>query len=311
MANQVAIMDHYDVIGPLHALRLRADNNGHPDYTCAGFFGNFSKSLAQSQADKHSWIFDGIGLGQNLQSKHVMDIGCGWGPILQAARARGGSGTGLTLSPGQVAHANARGLDVRLRDYKTVAASEFKVDGVISVGAFEHFCTPQEMLDGKQEEIYKDFFRICANMLPSGGGLFLQTMTWGKKVPDYSKLSLDADPDSTEAILARMERFYPDSWLPNGLDQLVDCSKDRFEFISSTNGRLDYIETLRQWNLATSNLWRPSLLPYSIPAVSKFAWRALRDKNTRILYESYKRSDQTTCFAREIMSHERMFFRKK
>ncbi len=214
-----------------------------PDYTCAFFNGEFGKSLQQAQEDKHAWIFDGLALGQNLCGTRVFDIGCGWGPMLNAVRKRGGSAVGLTLSSNQHAYCREHGLETYLQDYKTLHEDELGVfDGIVSLGAFEHFCSKEDMLDGKQEEIYRNFFRLCAERLPSSGCLYLQTMTWGKDVPDPRTFSLDAPADSQAAILARLEFVYPGSWLPNDLEQIIECASDHFDVDESNNGRLDYIE---------------------------------------------------------------------
>ncbi len=313
MATGREIQFHYDTVGAMHALRM-SDLHECADYTCAFFDGKKLKdySYVQAQDDKHEWIFENLGFGRDLKDRHVLDIGCGWGPILNAARKRGGYGLGLTLSPGQVAYCRERNLDARLRDYKSLKQGELGVfDGVVSLGAFEHFCSIDEMRIGKQEEVYKNFFKICADRLPAGGRLFLQTMTWGTKVPDYRKLSLKAPKDSPEAILARMEYLYPGSWPPNGLEQLVECASDQFEFVMHSNGRLDYIETLKGWDSATPNLWKPHNWPQTLRHGIPIAYNLLKSRDARIQMESIRRGDQGQCFEREIMSHERIFFQKK
>ena len=312
MATQAQIEEHYDIVGPLHALRMRDIQGEFPDYTCAFFDGDSSKTYAQAQEDKHTWIFDNLGLGQNLIGKKILDIGCGWGPLGNAVRKRGGSAVGLTLSSGQMKYCNARGLDVRLRDYKDIQSGELTgFHGVAAVGSAEAYCSPNEMLAGKQERIYRNFFRICADRLVPGGHLFVQTMTWGKKVPDYRTLSLSAPPDSTVAILARMEYLYPGSWLPNGLQQLIDCANDHFDFVTTNNGRLDYLLTLKCWDDATTNLWKVRNLPQTLRYGIPFMYHLMTSGDARIQFESIRRGDQRTCFTREIMSHERMFFVKK
>jgi len=312
MATRAQIEEHYDTIGAMHALRMEDVQGDFPDYTCAFFDGNFKKSYQQAQEDKHEWIFKGLGLGQDLSGKRILDVGCGWGPILNAVRKRGGKAIGLTLSPGQVKHCKDRGLDARLKDYKNLESNELGIfDGIVSLGAFEHFCSVEENLAGKQEEIYRQFFKICADRLPKGGHLFLQTMTWGKKVPDPKKFSLNAKTDSEEAILARMKYLYPGSWLPNGLNQLVECAGEHFDFISRSNGRLDYLQTLKAWSTATSNLWKLNVLPRTLSHGIPLVFHVLTNRDSRIQFQSIRLGDQSSCFEREIMSHERIFFRKK
>ena len=312
MATRKEIEKHYDTVGALHELRMESVQGDYPDYTCAFYDGDFSKAYSQAQRDKHAWIFNGLGFGQNLSGKRILDIGCGWGPILNAVRECGGKAIGLTLSPGQLAHCRKHGLDARLKDYKNLASGELGIfDGIVSLGAFEHFCSVEEQLAGKQEAVYRHFFKICADRLPPGGRLYLQTMTWGKQIPDHRKFSLNAPTDSMEAILARMEYLFPGSWLPNGLKQIVDCASGYFDFLSSNNGRLDYLQTLREWSASTRNLWKLNVLPRSLLRGLPLAFHILTNQAARIQWQSIRRGDQTSCFAREIMSHERIFFQKK
>ena len=159
--------------------------------------------------------------------------------------------------------------------------------------------------------MYRRFFQTCAEHLPRGGGLFVQTMTWGKVVPDYKKLSLKAPVDSMEAILARMEYFYPNSWLPNGLQQLIDCASEYFNFVSNNNGRLDYLQTLKAWNEATPNLWKLKNLPQTLRYGVPYMFNVLTSHDAAVQWKSFMHGDQREVFKREIMSHERVFFTKK
>jgi cyclopropane-fatty-acyl-phospholipid synthase len=312
LASQPEIKQHYDSFGHLHALRLEGEQGGFPEYTCALFDGDFTKTHTQAQRDKHAWILDGIGVGQDLRGKRVLDIGCGWGPMLNAVQQRGGQAIGITLSPGQVAFCKKRGVDARLQDYKELPEGSLgRFDGIVALGSFEHFCSVKEMLAGEQEAVYRKFFKTCADRLAPGGGLYVQTMTWNDRKPDYEKTSLDAPRDSEEAILARLEYMYPGSYLPIGLGQIVDCASEYLEFVSTKNGRLDYIETLKRWAAASRNLWKPSALPRTLRYAIPIAFRMLFDQQTRIYYQAVRLSDNRVCFERQIMSHERMFFRRK
>ncbi|MBI3622861.1 class I SAM-dependent methyltransferase [Candidatus Pacearchaeota archaeon] len=302
MANQKEIETMYDWVDKFHALRI----GEYPDFTCAYYNGDYSKTLKQAQTDKHNWILKGI---KFKKGDRILDIGCGWGPMLNAVRNKGGKAVGLTLSSAQKKYCTDRKLDIRLKDWKAAKAEKF--NGVVSIGAFEHFCSIDEYKKGLQEQIYKDFFKFCSDSLPKGGRLFLQTMVWGKKVPNPYSLNLNAPEGTTKKILARVEKFYPGSFLPESKEQIINCAKPYFKFIESNNGRLDYIETLKGWSKSNKNLFKPRNVFSTLKAIISLIPRYLTDRDFRIQIELVRKSDQRNCFIREIMTHERMFFEKK
>lgn len=305
MANQKEIEACYDWFHQFEIMTLGKDS----DLSCAFFDGDFSKTLDQAQKDKHDWVLEWI----NFKPKQrILDIGCGTGSFLKTINEKGGYGLGFTLSGWQARYCQNKGLEVRIQDYKTSDPKELeKIEGVVSIGALEHFCSVKEFQEGKQDEIYGNFFKFCADVLPEGGKLYLHMMTWGKKVPNLEDITLDAPKDSDEIILARTIKFYPGSWLPAGKDQLIEDAKPYFKFISSNNGRLDYIETLARWEEATRKLYTTwKIIPASIAAI-KLLPRYLAEPDFRIQIAFLTHSDQSECFKREIMSHERMFFEKR
>src|SRR5918998_6569556 len=209
------------------------------DLTCAMYDGDFSKTLAQAQKDKHDYVLNALNFHAGFR---MLDIGCGWGPMLRAAKARGGHGIGLTLSTKQAEACSRNGLEAYVKDWKDVSVETFgKFDGVVSLGAFEHFCSVEEYLAGKQEQIYQDFFKLCCDLLPKGGRLYLQTMMWGKNATEYKDISLNASKGSNEYILAVLGKFFPGSWLPSGEEQLIRVAEPYLRVVSLNNGRRDYI----------------------------------------------------------------------
>jgi cyclopropane-fatty-acyl-phospholipid synthase len=305
MATQSEIEALYDWVHFFHTLR----SGDYADFSCAFFDGNFDQTLVAAQKAKHQWVLDGI---RFQSADRILDVGCGWGPVLNTVRKRGGHALGLTLSSAQAKYCAAKGLKVSLQDWKTARPFALGVfNGIISIGAFEHFCSMEEYILGKQEAIYRDFFEFCAHALPIGGRLFVQTMTWGKVVPDPDTVSLTAPEGTPERILARLARFYPGSWLPDGKEQIIAAASEHFNFLHSSNGRSDYIETLNRWGQDTTNLFKPAHLPKTLWAAARLVPRLWSDPDFRIQVESLRRNDQQVCFQREIMSHERMFFEKK
>src|SRR4051794_20976474 len=142
------------------------------DFSGAKYDGDFSLSLAEAQRRKHEYVAEQIGVGPG---RRVLDLGCGWGPLLDFIRRRGGTGVGVTLSSAQAAACRRHGLDVKLHDARNVTRETFgPFDAVASLGAFEHFCSPDEYNDGRQEEVYRELFGRVAGVLPAGGRFFLQ-----------------------------------------------------------------------------------------------------------------------------------------
>jgi cyclopropane fatty-acyl-phospholipid synthase-like methyltransferase len=116
------------------------------DLTEGLFEGDFEKTIEQATLDKYRRIVELLGLQPGM---HVLDVGCGLGDFLAWLGTQGISGTGLTLSPDQQRIGAARGLDVRVQDFRQPLPPELvgKFDAVTLIGSLEHFCTSYEMAD--------------------------------------------------------------------------------------------------------------------------------------------------------------------
>ena len=84
-------------------------------------------------------------------------------------------------------------------------------------------------------------------MLPDDGRLYLQTMVFGRNMIDPDEASIDAPRDSDAWYLALMMHQFPGSFLPFGHEQIVEAAAPHFRLVSAVSGRLDYIETIKQW----------------------------------------------------------------
>src|ERR671911_3121054 len=87
------------------------------DFSGARFDGDFSLSLEEAQRQKHEFVADQIGI---CRGRRLLDLGSGWGPLLDFARRRGAEGLGVTLSSAQLATCRRHGLDVHLVDARDV-----------------------------------------------------------------------------------------------------------------------------------------------------------------------------------------------
>lgn len=295
---------YYDYFSDAYLAALQMD---FPDITAGLYDGDFSKSLEWAQRDKHEWVLAGIGF---QAGQRILDIGCGWGPMLNAIRKRGGRGIGITLSQKQVEYCRARGLEVSFADWKDADMSGYPAfDGIVSIGAFEHLCSSEEYRRGEQEEIYRQFFAFCHNCLKPRGKRYLRTMTWGYKVPHGSEINPDA-PDATRyhdrvrGVILGMSSWWP----PASEEQLVSAAKPYFELLRSNDGRCDYGQTFFEWKrrrIALPALKRATLLLRQVLAYSKDADFRRSCKHVRAaIRHGYFRE----AFLQNVLGHSRIFF---
>jgi len=273
------------------------------DFSGAKYDGDFSLSLQEAQRRKHEYVAEQIGIGPG---RRVLDLGCGWGALLNFIRARGAAGVGVTLSRAQEAACRRHGLDVHLFDARTLDAESFgRFDAVASLGAFEHFCSVEDYRGGRQEEIYRDIFARVASVLPPGGRLYLQTMVFGGNMIPLEEVDINAPRDSDAWYLALMERQFPGSWLPLGEEQVVRCAEPELDLVSSSNGRLDYIQTITEWGKRTgARSLRKTLLKIQLVP------RWLTSASFRLAFTSGVSANKV-CFERELLDHFRLVFERR
>jgi cyclopropane-fatty-acyl-phospholipid synthase len=278
------------------------------EFSGAKYDGDFSLSLKQAQRRKHDYVAEQIGIGPG---RRVLDLGCGWGALLHYVRERGGIGVGVTLSSAQLASCRRHGLDVHLQDAREVDRERFGVfDAVMSLGAFEHFCSPEDYEAGSQEDVYSGLFARVADLLPGGGRFYLQTMVFGRNMIEADRIDIRAlraipPRDSDEWLIALLGRQFPGSWLPFGQEQVIRCAEPHFRLVSSVSGRLDYIETIRQWNarIGARSLRKMLLKLQLLP-------RWLTSADFRLAFTSGVSANQV-CFERELLDHYRLVFEKR
>jgi cyclopropane-fatty-acyl-phospholipid synthase len=273
------------------------------DFSGAKYDGDFSLTLDQAQRRKHEYVAEQLGIEPG---QRVLDLGCGWGALLNYFRSIGATGVGVTLSSAQLEACRRHGLEVHLQDARKVTRETFgEFDAVASLGAFEHFCSPEDHEAGRQEEIYRGLFEHVAGLLPDKGRFYLQTMVFGRSMIPLEDVDIDAPRDSDAFHLALLTRQFPGSFLPSGPEQIVRSAGPQFRLVSSASGRLDYIQTIAEWRRRfASRSVRKTLLKLQLVP------RWLTSADFRLAFTSGV-SANSVCFERELLDHYRLVFEKR
>jgi len=233
-ADKQSIAHHYDIGNDFYQLWLDKTMT----YTAALWLKS-TDDLYSAQINKINYVLDSLHLAKN---QRLLDIGCGWGGLLNYALGtyQLRQAVGLTLSEAQANWVSMQhpGIDCELINWHDYSCAE-PFDGITSVESIEAFVKPG-INNEKKIAVYKRFFEQCSNLLKSGGRLYLQAICYGKKNPE----------DLDDFIKSEI---FPDSDLPL-IEELFSASKKHFEIISVKNDRQDYIKTLKQWqsNLRSS-----------------------------------------------------------
>lgn len=232
----LAVRYHYDVGNEFYALWLDA----RMVYSCA-YFQREDDDLETAQKAKLEHICRKLRL---KPGERLLDIGCGWGGLVQYAAARYGvQALGITLSERQAALARSRivaaGLSERcqieVRDYRDLT-NEAPFDKVVSVGMFEHVGRAQ-----------LPAYFAAAYRLTRPGGLFLNH---GIAAPASEVLAprqgwLMARLWKSGAFIQRY--VFPDGELRPPREAIQQAELAGFETRDVESLREHYAMTLRHW----------------------------------------------------------------
>jgi cyclopropane-fatty-acyl-phospholipid synthase len=211
------IVAHYDLGNDFYAAWLDPTMS----YSSAIFAAGDTLEMAQRR--KQAAVLDRLGLAPG---DNMLEIGCGWGSLSQAAHERGTHVTAISLSPSQLDFARAHygDVDFRLCDYRD-AMGQF--DAIASV----------EMVEAVGERYWPDYLDTIARCLKLGGRAAIQFIS----IPD----------DMYEAYRAGVD-FIQTYVFPGGML----LSESRFRALAEARGLAwtdehrfgaDYAETVKIW----------------------------------------------------------------
>jgi len=212
----------------------------------------------------------------------LLDIGCGYGRILEQAAERGAEAIGITISPPQVAGCRARGLDVRELNYRNIFRRgdnswEGAFDAIVANGSLEHFVQPEDAADGRADAIYKELFAICRRLLVRGGRLVTTAIHFRRPRqfdPQEILRGPSAQPRGSDkrqfAIL--VQTF--GGWYPEP-GQLERCAAACFQLVAEEDGTEDYRRTSEYWRRQL--IWSAAFNPRVWWAITRNGWQQPRE----------------------------------
>jgi cyclopropane-fatty-acyl-phospholipid synthase len=203
--DQQAVTYHYDLPAEFYALWL----DPCMVYSCA-YFATQEDDLDTAQLQKLDYICRKLRL---RRGERLLDIGCGWGGLIQYAAAHYGvEAVGITLSVPQAELARQRLRESGLNDRCRVEVSDYRdinydqqYDKIVSIGMFEHV----------GDALLPQYFRRAWDLLRPGG-VFLNhgiafSATYRRRGPSFTDRYVFPDGDpvpiSTSLCAAELSGF--------------------------------------------------------------------------------------------------------
>lgn len=215
------------------------------DYTDGKYDGDPDVPYETAQARQAEYLLDEV---KCRRGSRLLDIGCGNGRILEAAKNRGALVLGITISPEQARRNNERGLPTILLDCFDLAPGNVGYfDCVVANGSLEHIAQLPEVIRSKQRQIYCRIFRLVHQILRIDG-LFATTVIHFRHNIDPFAISAGVKAFSRGSLnfhFAMLERYlggcYPTEHM------LIECAQPYFKLVNREDATDDYRLTSEAW----------------------------------------------------------------
>jgi cyclopropane-fatty-acyl-phospholipid synthase len=220
---------HYDLGNAFYSLWLDPTMS----YSSAWFSDGDKQTLVEAQRAKIKRILTSL---DTNPGDHILEIGCGWGGVMEEALRNETAITGLTLSTEQKAYAekrlanvssqtsNAKHFEVRLQDYRDC---QERFDGIASV----------EMFEAVGEKHWPEYFQTIAKCLKTGGKACVQTIVIAEELFERYR-------HNTDFI---QQYVFPGGMLPSRASFKASAAKAGLQIENEFAFGVDYAQTLCLW----------------------------------------------------------------
>ena len=245
------IAAHYDLGNEFYSLWL------DPGMTySSAIFRNAAHTLDEAQTEKNRIILNELNVDTG---DRILEIGCGWGGLAEAAARRGVHVTGLTLSREQLSYASDRmrraGLsalaDLRFQDYRDCSGV---FDAIASV----------EMIEAVGEAHWPLYFQTLHDRLKPGGRAVVQAITIDEQYFNTYRRKADF-----------IQRYiFPGGMLPAVARMQAEAARAGLKFETVERFGSSYASTLVEWRTRFRAHW---------PEIQKLGF----DERFRRMWEYY------------------------
>lgn len=194
----------------------------------SGIFKTEEDSLEQAQHQKYARLVDELNV---KAGDEVLEIGCGWGGMMEALLEKGVNVKGLTLSREQQAFAQNRlsqfdssQYDVAYQDYRDEI---HQYDHIVSI----------EMFEAVGKEYWQTYFETLNRSLKPGGNAALQIITINEQYAEEYQSSVDFI----------QTYIFPGGLLPSVEQLTLLANEHGFELNNVYEFGQDYAKTCLLW----------------------------------------------------------------
>ncbi len=234
------ILAHYDLGNAFYAAWL------DPTMSYSGALFAPGDTLEMAQRRKQAAVLDRLKL---VPGSTMLEIGCGWGSLAQAAHDRGAKVSAISLSPSQLAYARAHHAPEIMFDEKDYRDLTGLYDAIASV----------EMVEAVGEAYWPAYLDTLARCLKPGGRAALQFIIIADDVFEAYRGSAD---------------FIQTYVFPGGMllseSQFRALAEARgFDWVDRRGMAADYAETLKCWR----ERFDQAIFPAQFDTQFKALWR--------------------------------------